>query len=250
MRCVAAGIWADDQLRLARVHADDFVRTQQILRQHALMLRTAGGAQARLLRAQAQRRRREKDAPGCERDAAPGDELLHSLTEAREMLAPQVEAIAARDAAARAAAVEAKVAAEAAAAAAKAAAAAAKAAAIAAARAAPRQVWPEPPPEPPPLTEAEQRQARWLIKADEYSTIFPMRARLIRRFGKLPDDCGIEQPEPELLEAIRTGNGFCQRWADELTPAEAFVNAGKDQYLCKYEEGGAEAVVPEPADSG
>ena len=101
------------------------------------------------------------------------------------------------------------------------------------------------------MTEEEKRLDALLFEADRFATIFPMRTRLIRRFGKLPDDCGIEPPEPEMLETIRTGDGVSLRWADELTPAEAYQNAGNDRHLCKYEEAGdGEAVMPEPANSG
>jgi hypothetical protein len=236
MRCVAAGIWADDQLRLARLHSEDFVRTQQILRQHAHMLRTADGARALLLRVQTARQRREKDSAGSERDAALARGLLAALMQERAAQTGPIEADVAKVAAAKAAVAAAKVVAEAA----EAEAAAAEAARLAAAA--------EP---PPPLTEEEQRLEKWAIAADRFATIFPMRTRLIRRFGKLPDDCGIEQPEPELLEAIRIGTKYSLRWADELTKAQVYVEAGKDRHLCKYEDEYEDgAVVAEPVDPG
>jgi len=240
-RYVAAGAQADDQLRQVQLHAANYDRTRQINAQYALMVRTSGGARSLLLRVQTARRRLELDAAACAQGAvlaAAG--LLAWLLETRAALGGRIEA--ATEAVAEAAAAEAaKVAA----------AAEAKAAATAeaASRGAQRPAWPAPLPEPPPLSEEEQQREKWLIAADRFATVYPMRARLIRRFGKLPDDCGIEPPEPELLEAIRTGDGYSLRWADALTPAEANVNAGNDRHLCKYEEAG-EAAVPEPVASG
>lgn len=49
-------------------------------------------------------------------------------------------------------------------------------------------------------------------------------------------------PPPELLEAIRTGNGPCLRGNDDLTPAQARAKAGRDlEPLGRYEAEQAEA---------
>ena len=252
-RCVAAGAHADDQLRQLQLHAANFDRTRQINAQYALMVRTSGGARSILLRVQTARRRLELDAAACAQGAVLAAGLLALLLGTRAALGGQIEAVT--EASAEAAAAEAaKVAAAAEAKAAAAVAAATEAKEAAAAARAPRGAQrpaPVPLPELPPLTLEEQEREKWLIAADRFATIFPLRTRLIRRFGQLPDDCGIEQPEPELLEAIRTGDGYSLLWADELTPAQVYINAGKDRFLCKYEEaGGGEAAVPEPAGSG
>ena len=228
-RCVAAGAHADDQLRQLPLHAANFDRTRQINAQYALMVRTSGGARSILLRVQTARRRLELDAAACAQGAALAAGLLALLLGTRAALGGQIEAVT--EASAEAAAAE--VAKVAAAAEAKEAAAAVKAAAAGGPRGAQRPA-PVPLPELPPLTPEEAERETWLIAADRYATIFPMRTRLIRRFGQLPDDCGIEQPEPELLEAIRTGDGYSLLWADELTPAQVYINAGKDRFLCKY----------------
>ena len=243
-RCVAAGAHADDQLRQLPLHAANFDRTRQINAQYALMVRTSGGARSILLRVQTARRRLELDAAACAQGAVLAAGLLALLLGTRAALGGQIEAVT--EASAEAAAAE--VAKVAAAAEAKEAAAAVKAAAAGGPRGAQRPA-PVPLPELPPLTPEEQERETWLIAADRYATIFPLRTRLIRRFGQLPDDCGIAQPEPELLEAIRTGDGYSLLWADELTPAEVYVNAGKDRFLCKYEEAG-EVVVTEPVGAG
>ena len=100
-------------------------------------------------------------------------------------------------------------------------------------------------PEPPPPTEDERRRLQLLDDADRFAIVHPLRSRLIRRLGNLPPDCGIEPPEPELLEAIRTGNEANQRWADGLTLEQANQNAGRDRLLLwKYEEDLAQAQAP------
>jgi len=242
-RSVAAGAHADDQLRQLQLHAANYDRTRQITAQYALMMRTSGGARSILLRVQTARRRLELDAAACAQGAVLAAGLLALLLGTRAALGGQIEAVT--EASAEAAAAE--VAKVAAAAEAKEAAAAVKAAAAGGPRGAQRPA-PVPLPELPPLTPEEAERETWLIAADRYATIFPLRTRLIRRFGQLPDDCGIAQPEPELLEAIRTGDGYSLLWADELTPAQVYINAGKDRFLCKYEE--TEPVVAEPIASG
>jgi hypothetical protein len=269
-RCVAAAAHADDQLRQLRLHAANYDRTRQINAQYALMVRTSGGARSLLLRVQTARRRLEMDAAACAQGAVLAAGLLALLLGTRAALGDRIEveveaaataaaAEAEAEAARVAAAAEAKVVAAAKAAAARVAAAAEARLAAGAPQAAQRQAWQEAPLEPPaPLSEEEQEREKWHIAADKFATIFPLRTRLIRRFGKLPDDCGVEQPEPKLLEAIRTGDRYSLIWADGLSKAEVYINAGKDRHLCKYEDGDEggdvavvpEAIVPEPAVPG
>ena len=100
-------------------------------------------------------------------------------------------------------------------------------------------------PEPPPPTEDDRQRLRLLTQADKYAVLHPMRARLIRRLGGLPPDCGVESPPPDLLDAIRTGEASNLLWADRLTPAQARQNAGRDRdLLCRYEAEGVEGAVP------
>jgi len=97
-------------------------------------------------------------------------------------------------------------------------------------------------PEPPPPTEAQIHRMRILNEADRYAVIHPLRSRVIRRLGNLPPGCGIDPPPPELLDAIRTGTGTNQLWADRMTPAQAKMNAGRDRdLLWRYEEEWANA---------
>ena len=83
MRCVAAGAWADEQLRLAILYADDFGRSQQVMKQYALVMRTSDSTRSPLLRVQTARTRRETDSAGREQDAAVGRGMLVSLTDGR-----------------------------------------------------------------------------------------------------------------------------------------------------------------------
>jgi len=112
-------------------------------------------------------------------------------------------------------------------------------------------------PEPPPPTEAEEHRLDLLDAADRYAIIYPLRSRLIRRLGNLPPGCGIDPPEPELLQAIRTGDEANQRWADSLTLPQALLNAGRDrEFLRQYEEqlaqaapGGSDGSAPGGSDA-
>jgi hypothetical protein len=245
-RYVAAGAQADDQLRLALLHAANFERTRQINAQYSLMVRTANAARSVLLRVQTARRRLEADEAARVQGAVLAAGLLALLLGTRAAMGGRIEV----EAGAVAEAATAEAAKDTAVAEAKAAGAKAAGAKAAALRGGQRPGWEAAPLEPPaPLTEEAQRLEKWAIAADRFATIFPMRTRLIRKFGKLPDDCGIEQPEPELLEAIRIGTKYSLRRADELSKAEVYFEAGNDRHLCQYEDVD-EAVVDEPVSSG
>jgi hypothetical protein len=50
-------------------------------------------------------------------------------------------------------------------------------------------------------------------------------AELIRKQRRLPGNCGFEPPEPEVLEALITGDSLNLRWCDEYVPWEPPVEA-------------------------
>jgi hypothetical protein len=54
-------------------------------------------------------------------------------------------------------------------------------------------------------------------EAERYAIIYPRRARLIRRLGGLPDDCDFGPPEPELVQAIVAGTSPELRALDSPT---------------------------------
>ena len=51
----------------------------------------------------------------------------------------------------------------------------------------------------------DEPEPNWAAEADFYAKIYPDRARLFRKLGRLPDPCDFGPPEPKLLRAIITG---------------------------------------------
>jgi hypothetical protein len=71
---------------------------------------------------------------------------------------------------------------------------------------APPLVMAEPPPEPPaaePVQEAEP-EADPVAEAEEYAVLYPQRAALIRRLGRVPDNVPFGPPEDRLVRALVT----------------------------------------------
>jgi hypothetical protein len=272
LRCVTADAWANAWLRLMNAHAADTPTLLRLSAQAAAMARLANASRALLQRLQAQRRPRTPAAthdaatpgaatPGAATpDAATPDADTQAMQRAQDGLmqawhdlarhlahplpkAPPapIRTAPVRTAPTRRSAEDAewdRIVAE-------------RRqdydAAIAAGR--PEPDWMTPAwrltlglPEPPPPTEEEKRRLHWLNEADRYAIIHPLRSRLIRRLGDLPPDCGVEPPEPELLDAIRTGQECNQQWADNLSLEQAKLNAGRDRdLLWRYEEALAQA---------
>jgi len=54
--------------------------------------------------------------------------------------------------------------------------------------------------------------------AGRYAILNTDRVKLIRKLGRLPDNCDFEPPEPKLLHEIITGNSSNLCWADEYEP--------------------------------
>ena len=74
----------------------------------------------------------------------------------------------------------------------------------------------EPPPTPPP-GEDDELPADLDAEADRYAIIYPRRTQLLRRLGRVPDDCDFGPPEPELVHAIVTGTSPALRALDGPT---------------------------------
>jgi hypothetical protein len=68
---------------------------------------------------------------------------------------------------------------------------------------APPAAMPEPPPPrmpPPPVPQADP-----IAEAEQYAVIYPQRAALIRRLGRVPDNVTFGPPEEHLVRALVTG---------------------------------------------
>jgi hypothetical protein len=75
-----------------------------------------------------------------------------------------------------------------------------------------------PPPAPEPASE-EEPQLDPVAEADQYATIYPLRAALIRATGGLPDKLDFGPPSPDLVQAIVTGTSPALRALDPETAA-------------------------------
>jgi hypothetical protein len=60
--------------------------------------------------------------------------------------------------------------------------------------------------EPPPLPEqpAPEPEADPVAEAEEYAVLYPQRAALIRRLGRVPDNVSFGPPEDRLVRALVT----------------------------------------------
>ena len=68
---------------------------------------------------------------------------------------------------------------------------------------APPMVMAEPPPPPEPVRE-EEPEADPVAEAEEYAVLYPQRAALIRRLGRVPDNVSFGPPEDRLVRALVT----------------------------------------------
>jgi hypothetical protein len=196
---VAALAHAGDCMRLAVHHAADLKQANQLRAQAARMGREARGYCATLLRLQAARQKRE--AHDASRESATWTEasVAGLMTQALETMPPAPPAAPAPPPAppARPAA-------------------AARAAAAAPAERAPSPFLP--PREYDDWSDEEKRLDRLRAAASRYAVLHTMRVQLIRKLGKLPDNCDFEPPPPEVLQEIITGNHSNLRWADTYEP--------------------------------
>jgi hypothetical protein len=183
---VAALAHASDCYQQAVHHAADPKRVAQSRAQAASMGREARGFLGSLLRLQAARQKRE--AHDASRESALWTErsALGLMNQALETMPPPPPA----------------------------------------APAPPTAAAPEPrPPSPflPPReyddwSDEEKRLDRLRAAASRYAVLHTMRVQLIRKLGKLPDNCDFEPSSPELLQEIITGNHSNLRWADTYEP--------------------------------
>jgi hypothetical protein len=98
------------------------------------------------------------------------------------------------------------------------------------------------PPEPVPTPEEMDRR-RLEQKVDEYTVIYPLRARVIRRLGGMPADAPFEAPEPALMAELLAANRSNQLWVDGMTPEEALIDGGQDRMGWPYEPDADPEVV-------
>jgi hypothetical protein len=82
--------------------------------------------------------------------------------------------------------------------------------------AAPPQAEPSPPPAPT-LAEDGEPYLDLDAEADRYAIVYPRRAWLLRKLGRVPDDCDFGPPEPDLVHAIVTGTSPALRALDGPT---------------------------------
>jgi hypothetical protein len=189
---VAATAHSDQALREAVQQAADPKRVAQARAQSASMGRESRGFLGSLLRLQAARQKRE--ANDASRDSAAWTErsTFGLMTQAMEIMPP-----------------------------------------------APKPA-PAPPPAPPVQTappaaelprsrflppqdysewsDEEKRQDRLSARASRYAILNTMNVQLIRKLGRLPDNCDFEPPDPELLHEIIHGTHPNLLWADTYEP--------------------------------
>jgi hypothetical protein len=70
---------------------------------------------------------------------------------------------------------------------------------------APRAAVVEPPPPTPEATPAVEVEVDPVLAAEEYAVIYPQRAALIRRVGRVPDNVSFGAPEEYLVRALVSG---------------------------------------------
>jgi hypothetical protein len=232
-QCVAARAQADDVLRLIREHADDELKTVMKLNaQYIAMMRTSQGAHGHLLRAQAMRYKRETSDAALKADEWTQYIVTRSMEQALE--AGPAAVVPAGEPAAPASVAEPRVNAP-----------------------EPMAPAPEPAPaasplpvasSPPPMSvpaapwlasppsrdqSAAQRSSRrmrtpaqpddpprdLLADAEYYATVYPRRAREIRRCGGLPPNCSFGPPDGDLVRTLLTNNSAILRALDDTSAA-------------------------------
>jgi hypothetical protein len=67
-------------------------------------------------------------------------------------------------------------------------------------------------------SDEEKRQDRLSARASRYAILNTMNVQLIRKLGRLPDNCDFEPPDPELLHEIIHGTHPNLLWADTYEP--------------------------------
>jgi hypothetical protein len=188
---VAAVAHSDEALRQTVLQAADPKRVAQARAWSASMGREARGFLGSLLRLQAARQKREAHDASRESAAWSERSTLGLMTQAMEIMPPP--------------------------------------AAPSPLPAPPVQPAPPPAAELPPSrylppqdysewSDEEKRQDRLSARASRYAILNTKNVQLIRKLGRLPDNCDFEPPDPELLHEIIHGNHINLRWADTFEP--------------------------------
>ncbi len=237
-QCVAARAQANDVLRLLRKHDGDIMVVMKLNAQYVAMARTSQGAHGHLLRAKAERHKREKSDAALTADEWTQHIATCSMQQA--LAAGLVPAMPAAEPSAPAPAAEAPPApapeptpaahppAPVPAAAPPPAPAPAPALpsvsapvpAWLAAPAAPEQAAaPRRSRRMAPPTEADEPPRDLLTEADRYALTYPRRAREIRHHGGLPPNCSYGPPDDDLLRAVATSTSPTLRALDGVNAA-------------------------------
>jgi hypothetical protein len=195
---VAAIAHSDEALRQVVLQAANPKLVAQARAWSASMGREARGFLGSLLRLQAVRQKREANDASRESAAWSERSALGLMTEAMEIMPPASVPAPAPPAEARPAARSAPP----------------PAAELPPSRYLPPQDYSE-------WSEEEKRQDRLSARASRYAILNTKDVQLIRKLGRLPDNCDFEPPDPELLHEIIHGNHPNLLWADTYEPWQA-----------------------------
>jgi hypothetical protein len=195
---VAAMAHSEEALREAVLQAADPKRVAQLRGQSASMGREARGFLGSLLRLQAARQKREANDASRESACWSERSTLGLMTQAMEIMPPAPLPAPAPPAEALPAARSAPP----------------PAAELPPSRYLPPQDYSE-------WSEEEKRQDRLSARASRYAILNTKDVQLIRKLGRLPDNCDFEPPDPELLHEIIHGNHPNLLWADTYEPWQA-----------------------------
>jgi hypothetical protein len=204
---VAAVAHSDDALRQTVLQAADPKRVAQARAWSASMGREARGFLGSLLRLQAARQKREANDASRESAAWSERSTLGLMTQAMEIMPPASvpEAAPPAEAPSPPSPAEARP--------------AARSAAPPAAELPPSRYLP--PQDYSEWSEEEKRQDRLSARASRYAILNTKNVQIIRKLGRLPDNCDFEPPDPELLHEIIHGNHPNLLWADTYEPWQA-----------------------------
>ena len=202
---VAAVAHSDEALRQVVLQAADPKLVAQARAWSASMGREARGFLGSLLRLQAARQKREANDASRESAAWSERSTLGLMTEAMEIMPPASVPAPPAAAPSPPSPAEARP--------------AARSAPPAAVELPPSRYLP--PQDYSEWSEEEKRQDRLSARASRYAILNTKNVQIIRKLGRLPDNCDFEPPDPELLHEIIHGNHPNLLWADTYEPWQA-----------------------------